>query len=381
MRAYVFTDGALTRHAGQFVWLSIDTENKKNAAFVEKYPIKAWPSFYVIDASREKIALRWVGGATVAELDKLFAEGAHAGSGKPAADPALARADALYSEGRYAESIPSYQAALKSLPKGSASHTRAIESLLFSYSVADRPADCAALARESLASLRHTPAAAFLAGGGLDCALQLPPEAPGRAASVASLEKDALALLADPKLPLAADDRSALYGSLFDAREDAKDAAGARKLAHEWVADMDAAAAAAKTPEQWTALDPNRYSAYKAAGEIEKAIPMLEKSEKYFPNDYNPPARLASAYLSLKRYDEALAAADRALALVYGPRKLRVLATKAEIYKGMGNSEAERRTVEEALAYAEALPPGQKSESAVASLKKRLGSAPPGGCR
>ena len=45
MRAYVFTDPALAKHAGQFVWLSIDTEKTGNAEFLRKYPIKAWPSF------------------------------------------------------------------------------------------------------------------------------------------------------------------------------------------------------------------------------------------------------------------------------------------------------------------------------------------------
>ena len=108
-------------------------------------------------------------------------------------------------------------------------------------------------------------------------------------------------------------------------------------------------------------------------GEIEKAIPMLEQSEKDFPDDYNPPARLSSAYLKLKKYDQALACNDRALAKVYGPRRLRVLATRADIYAGMGNEAEARNTRQQALAYAESLPEGQRSDSAIASLKKQLG--------
>jgi thiol-disulfide isomerase/thioredoxin len=49
MQAFVFTDKALSRNAGQFIWLSIDTEKEQNAPFVKKFPIRAWPSFYVID--------------------------------------------------------------------------------------------------------------------------------------------------------------------------------------------------------------------------------------------------------------------------------------------------------------------------------------------
>jgi tetratricopeptide (TPR) repeat protein len=374
MRAYVFTDAALTKRAGQFVWLSIDTEKTGNAEFLKKYPIKAWPSFYVIDPAREAIAIRWVGGATVAELNKLFDEGRRAARGVGTSAPtALARADALYSEGKYTESIPAYEEALKTLPKTSRSYPRAVESILFAFSYSRQPARCLEVARETFPSLRGSVAGASVAGSGLDCALKLPPNAPGRADAIAAFEKDVRAILADPTIVLAADDRSALYGSVFEAREEAKDEAGAHATALEWVADLDAAERAAKTPEQRTALDPNRLNAYEAAGEIERAVPMLQRSEKDFPQDYNPPARLALVYLKLKRYDDALAASDRALARVYGPRKLRVFAVRADIYTAMGNGAAARKTVEEAVSYAEALPEGQRSDATIAALKKQLG--------
>jgi len=382
MRAYVFTDPTLTKRAGQFVWLSIDTEKAGNAEFQKKYPIKAWPSFYVIDPARETIVLRWVGGANVAELGKLFDEGRRAMRGGGAsATTALARADALYSEGRYPESIPGYEEALKTLPKTSRSYPRAVESLLFAFSYSKQPARCVEVARETLPSLRGSVAGASVAGSGLDCALKLPAGAPGRAEAMGAFEKEVRAILSDPTIVLAADDRSALYGSLVEAREAAKDSAGAHATALEWVADLDAAERAAKTPEQRTALDPNRLNAYEAAGEIERAVPMLLRSEKDFPKDYNPPARLALVYLKLKRYDDALAASDKALSLVYGPRKLRVFAVRADIYGAMGNAAAVRRTLEDALAYAEALPEGQRSAATVDALRKQVGEVDAAGAR
>jgi tetratricopeptide (TPR) repeat protein len=381
MRAYVFTDQALAKHAGQFVWLSIDTENAKNAAFIEKYPVKAWPSFYVIDPATEKVALRWVGGATVPQLEKLFLDGsravgeagrrtAQAAAGRVTA--AVSRADDLYGRGDYTGAAKAYEEAKKLLTPRSPEYARIVESLLFCYSVNHQPAACVALAREAMPSLRRSASAANLAASGLDCALKLPETALDRSREIAAFEADTRAVLADPKLSLPADDRSALYGVLFDAREDAKDEAGAKKIALEWVADLDAEAARAKTPDQRTALDPNRLSAYLAAGEPGKAIPMLEQSERDFPNDYNPPARLAYVYLQLKQYDRALSASTQALEKVYGPRKLRVLSERASIYKGMGNPAQARKTLEAALAYAEALPAGQRSERTIASLKKRL---------
>jgi tetratricopeptide (TPR) repeat protein len=175
-----------------------------------------------------------------------------------------------------------------------------------------------------MASLQGTQSGANLAGSGLDCSLALPPRDPSRAECVAAFAADVRAALADPALALAEDDRSALYSSLFDEREDAKDAEGARRVADAWVADLDAAASRAQSPEQRTALDPDRLSAFDAANRVQDAVPMLEQSEKDFPKDYNPPARLAVVYLKLQRYDEAMTAADRALERVYGPRRIRV---------------------------------------------------------
>ena len=77
---------------------------------------------------------------------------------------------------------------------------------------------------------------------------------------------------------------------------------------------------------------------------------MLEASERDFPDDYNPPARLALAYRAMKKYDEALAASDRALARAYGPRKLVILQARADIYdeegrrRGRAKDAARRRS-------------------------------------
>ena len=67
MRANVFTDRALERQAGRFVWLSIDTEKERNAPFLEKFPIRLYPTLLVIDPEREEAVFRWLGGASVRE--------------------------------------------------------------------------------------------------------------------------------------------------------------------------------------------------------------------------------------------------------------------------------------------------------------------------
>ncbi|MGZ5429752.1 MAG: TlpA family protein disulfide reductase, partial [Thermoanaerobaculia bacterium] len=94
MRAFVFTDKALERQAGRFVWLSINTEKRENAAVLAKFPVQAWPSFYVIDPKSEKVVLRYVGGATVPQLQRILDDGERATSVGHKRDEWLAKADA-----------------------------------------------------------------------------------------------------------------------------------------------------------------------------------------------------------------------------------------------------------------------------------------------
>jgi Tetratricopeptide repeat len=372
MRAFVFTDKALERQAGRFVWLSIDTEKRGNAGVLAKFPVQEWPSFYVIEPKSEKVVLRYVGGATVPQLQRILDDGARAASrgGKPG--ELLAKADAFYSAGQNEEAAEGYRAALKGMSRSSPSYPRAVESLLFALSTSRQPEACATVARDAFPNLRSSPSAANVAGSGLDCAVSLPKDVPRKAALVQALAADALAVLSGKHAGLAVDDVSSLYQSLAGAREDAGDEPGKTNALQEWAAYLEAEAAKGKTAEGRAAFDAHRITAYLELGQPERGIPMLEASEHDFPDDYNPPARLALAYRAMKRYDEALAASDRALQRAYGPRKLVILQARAGIYANKGDPAAARKTLEEALAWAEALPKEQVSERQIAALKKQV---------
>jgi tetratricopeptide (TPR) repeat protein len=382
MRAFVFTDKALARHAGQFVWLEIDTENAKNAALRKKYPIPALPTFFVIDPRNETVVLRWVGGATLPQLVTMlddartkYAGGVATGGSAPA-EAALARADSSYGTGRNGEAAAAYLAALELAPAGWPRYSRTVESALFALSQVDSNATAAQLAAAEYPRLAHTPSAANVAATGLDCALSMPADHPQRRALIDSLESATRAVVADRTLRLAADDRSGAYIALLDARADAKDDAGGHQVASEWATFLEGEAARATTPDGRAVFDSHRLSAYLQLDQPERAIPMLEQSERDFPNDYNPPARLATAYKAMKQWKQALAASDRAMPRAYGPRKLLLLQTRSDIFKGLGDAASARRTLEEAVATAEAFPPGQRSENTIANLKKKRDAMP-----
>jgi tetratricopeptide (TPR) repeat protein len=170
---------------------------------------------------------------------------------------------------------------------------------------------------------------------------------------------------------LADDDRSGMLGTLLSARQDAKDEAGAKAAAEAWAAFLEGAARRATSADQRAVFDSHRLSAYLELGAPEKAVPMLEESERALPDDYNPPYRLAVAYNALKRWDDALAATARALPRAYGPRKLRIFGARADALAGKGDGPAAQATMDEAIAYAKALPEGQASAATLESLARK----------
>jgi tetratricopeptide (TPR) repeat protein len=375
MRAFVFTDPALTSRAGQFVWLELNVDDERNAAHRERLGLDALPTFYVLNPADESVALRQVGALTVAETGAFLDDALRALQGEPPATPAeaaLVRADRLNGEGKKAEATAAYADAVAASSPGWPPYARAVAALLFLRQSGGEWHECASLAAEALPRLAGAPLAVSVATSGLDCALSLSPEAPGRAAAIEGAEASLRRLLAHPPAGAAADDLSSAYPSLVRARKAGGDDAGARRDAQAWAALLETAAAAARTAEQRAVFDSHRLSAYLELGQPERAVPMLLQSGRDLPADYNPPARLAVAYLEMKRLDEALAASDRALPKVAGPRRLRVLHNRADILAARGDGAAERETLEQALAFAGSLPPGQRSEAQVRAMRRRL---------
>ncbi|HUR83636.1 MAG TPA: tetratricopeptide repeat protein [Thermoanaerobaculia bacterium] len=374
MRAYVYTDAGLERYAGRFVWLSINTEDAKNAAFLKRYPIPALPTLLVLDAKRDTVALRYVGGATTPQLQKLLgdADKTYRAKSQSNADTLLAKGDRLASEGKQAEAAEAYDKALAAGAKSWSKYGRTAESLLFALSMAEDNERCATRALALYPRVKKTASAANVTSTGLSCAVSLDKEHPKRVEWMKKLEAETREVFDDKSLTMSGDDRSGLYIALIDARDAAGDEEEVVELKHEWATFLEGVAAQAKTAEQRAVYDSHRLSAYLDLGTPEKAIPMLEQSERDFPDDYNPPARLALAWNALKKYDEALAASDRALARVYGPRKITVLTARADIYAARGDAKAARETIQQAIEFAKSLPEGQRSDRRIASLEKRL---------
>jgi len=371
VRATVLNDPALAKHAGRFAWLSIDGEDSRNAAFVERLALDGYPSFLVLDGASGQIALRWYGSLTTAEFERLLDDGerAVAATGSTPAEAALARADRLAADGKPAEAAAAYAEALDLASPGWTGRGRALVSLLGALDKSGDLEHCAAVARREAPGLERGPSFAAATAAGLGCATEAPDDAAWRASAIADLEA-----LVEESLGLEnvlADDRSSAYGTLVELRDARGDEPDAKAMAERWMRFLEAQAAAAPSVEAHASLDGHRVAAALALGDPARAVPALLASERDLPDDYNPPARLAILYREMGRYDDALAESQRALDLAYGARKLRIFDTRADTFAKMGDPAAAKRTLEEALRYADTLPESQRPTSFLAQIRKK----------
>jgi thiol-disulfide isomerase/thioredoxin len=359
MKEQVFTRDGFKAFEKDVVFASIDTEKTKSAAFLEKFPIEVWPTLLFIDPVKETVVLKWLGSADEAQMQALL-EAARGGPG------ALRDADDALGAGNAGVAAEKYRTAVESGDL----KARTVLSMLSAMTLAKQYEPCTRTTLEQLPVM--TAAADRVAGvtWGLGCALELP-EGKLKSSSLDQLVREGTKAL---KLAgVVADDTSGLYELLVAERQAAKDDERAKALAAEWLTFLDAEAAKAKSPGERAVFDPHRVSAALQSGQAEKLVAPLQQSEKDFPKDYNPPARLAALYREQGKLDDALAAIGRALdKCKEGPRKLRLFETKAALLEKKGDAAARKKTLEEAVKYAKKLPKAQVSARRIEALEAQL---------
>lgn len=378
MRAYVFSDPSLWPLAKDFVWLSLDTEKATNATFLAAFAMQVWPTLWVVDSRDERPVLKWLGSATAKELVDLLSDAKDAfmrGDSGGDAGAALLRGYQDSAVGRREEAVREYKEALVAAPPHWRKRGSAVEALVACLDELKLDVECAETAMHEMAKLPPGTSLANVGLSGLECARRLPVGSAGRIyAPLLARAVEQIAL--DETVPILADDRSGLFEATVDVHEEDKDIVGARALAARWADFLERQAQAAKTPEARAVFDAHRVLAYLALGDPARALPALVSSERDLPADYNPPARIAKVDFELKRYDDGLAAIERALSRGYGPRKVRLYLLKADLLAARGDPSGATATLHQAQAYAGQLPQGTSPTQALVEVEKRLSASP-----
>ena len=377
MQEYVLDDPSLRPLADRVIFAAIDTDKPSSAAFLERHAVKAWPTFFVLDPARDQVLGYWSGSGSVGEIRGLIEESLALladSAPKDEASRAFAEARRAHAAGELDRAARSYEAAVAASAAAWPNRSAAILGWIQALHGAKAWAPCARVGTAHLGEITGAALPADASSYLLDCADHLPEGADRQAAQAAATAR-LRAITARPPEGSTVDDRADALGILAEGLETSGDAAGAKKAQEDRLALLEAAARAAKTPDEAHTFDYLRANTYVALGRADEAVRMLEQRERELPTSYEPPARLASVLFKTGKLPEAQAAIDRAIARAYGPRRLRYLKLRADIQKKRGDSAGELATLRDEVKGYEALPPGQASPESLADARTRLAEA------
>jgi thiol-disulfide isomerase/thioredoxin len=375
MKNFVLTRENLGELAAEFVYLSINTERAENTALLEKLPVEAWPTFYVAEPRDLAMRGRWVGAAAPQQFGDFMRDGkrafelARAGTvGGDDAPSWLLRGDSLAGAHNYPEAAKAYgEAALRG---GSAWARRpdALVSQITALYKAHDYAGCIDLASARMHDTGSGVSAADFASYALMCA----ENDEKRAQNLRKLVILRLTPACEGEsFTLSADDRSDVCAILREARTGIGDEKGATRASKARLAILERASTGLPDDVALT-YDWARAETLISLGRGSEALVFLEARERALPRDYNPPHYLSRVYKALKRWDEGLAAIERAIGRAYGPRKISMLGLKADLFEGAGKRAQAIEAVKQQLELYRALPTGQRREASEAQASQRL---------
>jgi thioredoxin-like negative regulator of GroEL len=372
MQNTVFTDTSFAASADKFVFAALDTDREAHAAIIEKFPLSAWPTFYVIDTN-ENVLARFVGAASVAQFQAFLDTGAKANVEVAGAAKHLLAAERALATKDLETADRELTAALAAAPADWVRKPDVLVSLVQTKQRREDTAGCIALFAASVDDTGKAASATDFIAATQPCVETLAKTKPDEAKA---LQERMIArlqgLLADPASHLSTDDRSDAMIYLRELLVEVGRKDEGIALAEQQRQLLEKAAAEAPTPDAAATYNWHLAEVFVFLARPLDAVPALEKSAAALPKEYDPPARLGWVYLKAGKLDEAATWTDRALALVYGPRKARLLGQRAEIAGKQGDKATERKYRAEAVALWESLPPGQANPAALATAKASL---------
>jgi thioredoxin-like negative regulator of GroEL len=381
MQSTVFTDPSFKKDVDRFVFAALDTDKEANADAVAKYPPSAWPTFYVIgqDATSgrsDAVLARFVGAASLAQFHTFLEAGIKAQQGGAAgADARLLGAERALAMKDLATAEQELVAALAQAPADWPRRPDVLTSLVSTKGKRKDYAGCLEVADRSMDDTGNAAAATDFLVTAMGCAEGLKADA-AHADRIKKLRERAATrlarLVADPAAPLSIDDRSDALATLREVLDELGRPAEAKATAEKQRALLDDAATKATTPMAAMTYNWQRCDVYAYLGKPLELVPALEKSARDLPAEYDPRARLGWIYLKADKLPEAAKWTDEALRMVYGPRKARVLAQRAEIATRQHDKAAERLFRQEAVKLWTAMPAGQANPDALARAKEDL---------
>jgi len=372
MREVVLSRAELGRFSKDFSFVAVDTDRPVNAAFVERYHMRVWPTFFVIDPNTGAVLALYGGSVSYEEMVSFLDRAKLARNQPDVGSNTLAQAHAAYGERRFSDAARLYEQAA-----GSVADSLRSEPLvggLRAFWEAEDFASCVRFGRLHLDAVPGSSAPSDFALTLRECAKKLP-EADDKREALEATRARLAALALTPPQGASVDDRANTFAALAEIARDAKDDATARSLEEKRLAILEDAVRKATSIAEAQVHDYERMLSLIALGRGEEAVTMLTRRTREMPENYEPFARLGAALIEVGRPREAVTALDRAIALSYGARRTRYLALRAKALGQLGDHQAEVLAIElEILALGE-LPEKQRDPKRLLDAEKRLVAA------
>jgi thiol-disulfide isomerase/thioredoxin len=369
MQRDVLSQPALARFEDRVVFVAVDTDREENAAFLAAYPVKLWPTFFVLDAASEAPLAVHPGSMSLAEMVRFLEGALVARDAATTTDPqaqALLAAHAAVSAGQPSTAAAAYARAAQ-LPG-----PRRTEAILGGLRAFPDPAACVVFGIEHLHNVHEGGAAGDVAANLLSCAAKLPPDAPARHNATARATARLVELRSTPAVGASVDDRADVLALLADRYKEDGDTAAFTAAHTERLKLLEDDAAQAKSIDDARVHDYARMNSYLALGRGGDAVKMLTERTTQLPRSYEAWARLSSTLFKLGRLDEARVAVERAIALSYGTRRLRYLDLRADIAAARKDPADERAALQLLVDDGGKLPRALGAESLVQTARARL---------
>ncbi len=373
MRDEVLGRPELSGFARDYVFLAIDTDRPTAASFLERYRLRAWPTFFVIEPSSRAVLAMHGGALSLEELSRMLkrARLSDAADVEPGQAELLQAHDA-FGERRTLDAARLYEDAATKLPDDR--RTEALLGAIRSLYEAKDHARCVEVGGAHLRAIKGAAAPSDFVFYLKECATALA-EGPERDAALVLVKRRLEELVDAPPAGATVDDRADTIGLYAEVLKGEGNAPGARAMEEKRLALLVAAASAASTPEEAQTYDYARMNALLALGRGEEALAMFEERTKQLPKSYEAQARKGSTLVALGRHKEALEPLSKAIELSYGPRRLRYLAQKAKAQQAILDRAGALATLEEEVLGWRGLPASQRDEARLADAEKRLAEA------
>ena len=373
MQRDVLSTPTLAAYANRVVFVAIDTDRPENNAFLLRFPVKLWPTFFVIGADGRVLGVR-PGSMDLIEttqfLDDAIRSSREAVKGGP--ERKLIDGHAAFANADVVGAFQHYEAASAvAWPR----RTEAILGAMRALSTSKDHAGCVRFGTAHLRDVERGGAPGDLAAGLLSCSSRLGDKA--LVDSTRLLVRDRLIELTNDAPPgSAVDDRADVLATLADVSDALGDKAAATAAHTTRLKLLKDDAAKATTPKQAQVHDYARISSLMALGRGDEAVALLQQRVMELPDDYEPWARLASTLFKLERPGLAQSAVEQAIRLSYGTRRLRYRLLAADIAQQNHDIATERAALQALVQDAATLPPALADQTTTDAARTRLVALP-----